>query len=126
MNRIRPTPGEWQILQALWSLGPSTVREVHDAIADGRTVQYTTTLKLMQILAGKGLVRRDESERAHRYEATVAREDLQGDLVEDLLEKVFSGSAAELMQRALSRSRPDRRQLKELRKMIERWEGESK
>lgn len=126
MNRIRPTPGEWEILQALWKLGPATVREVHESIAVGRTVQYTTTLKLMQILLEKGLVRRDERERAHRYEPAVAREELQDDAVGDLLNRVFGGSATELMQRALSRRRPDGTELRDLRELIDQWEGKSK
>ncbi|MBI2688896.1 MAG: BlaI/MecI/CopY family transcriptional regulator [Acidobacteria bacterium] len=123
MNRIRPTPGEWEILQALWKLGPATVREVHESIAAERPVQYTTTLKLMQILAEKGLVARDESARAHQYRPAVEREDLQADAAEDLLERVFGGSAAELMQRALSRRKPKKSELKELRKTIDAWEG---
>lgn len=126
MPRPRPTPGEWEILQALWTLGPATVREVHETLANERPVQYTTTLKLMQILTEKGLVRRDERERAHRYEPTVTREELQSDVVEDLLERVFGGSAAELMQRALSRRRPSRKQVAELRRMIENWEDGSR
>lgn len=126
MPRPRPTPGEWEILQALWTLGPATVREVHETLANERPVQYTTTLKLMQILTEKGLVRRDERERAHRYEPTVAREELQSDVVEDLLERVFGGSAAELMQRALCRRRPSRKQVAELRRMIENWEDGSR
>ena len=126
MNRIRPTPGEWPILQALWKLGPSTVRDVHECIAAERPGHYTTTLKLMQILAEKGLVERDESARAHLYKPAVAREELQADAAEDLLERVFGGSAAELMQRALSRRKPKRAELKELRRMIEDWEAKKK
>jgi predicted transcriptional regulator len=123
MTRIRPTPGEWEILQALWELGPSTVRAVHEKIAAGH---YNTTLKLMQILGEKGLVARDEAARAHVYRAAVAREELQADAVEDVLERVFGGSAAELMQRALSRKKPKKGELKELRKMIEEWEGKKR
>jgi predicted transcriptional regulator len=120
MSRVRPTPGEWEILQALWKLGPSTVRDVHVAIAAGH---YNTTLKLMQILAEKGLVARDEAARAHVYRAAVVREELQADAAEDLLERVFGGSAAELMQRALSRKKPKKSDLKELRRMLEEWEA---
>ena len=126
MSRIRPTPGEWEILQVLWKLGPSTVREVHETITAEKPGHYTTTLKLMQILAEKGLVERDESARAHLYKPTVERGELQADAAEDLLERVFGGSAAELMQRALSRRKPKRSELKELRRMIEEWEGKKK
>lgn len=119
MIRIRPTAGEWEILQALWKLGPATVRAVHEEIGAGH---YNTTLKLMQILAEKGLVTRDEAARAHIYRAGVEREELQADAVEDVLERVFGGSAAELMQRALSRKQPKKDELKELRQMIDEWE----
>lgn len=120
MTRIRPTPGEWEILQALWKLGPATVRAVHEEIGAGH---YNTTLKLMQILAEKGLVARDEEARAHVYKAAVGREALQGDAVEDVLERVFGGSAAELMQRALERRKLKKRELEELRRMIDSYEG---
>lgn len=110
-------------MQALWKLGPSTVRAVHEEIAAGH---YNTTLKLMQILAEKGLVARDEAARAHVYRAAVEREELQADAVEDVLERVFGGSATELMQRALSRRKPKKGELKELRKMIEEWEGKKR
>jgi predicted transcriptional regulator len=126
MSRIRPTPGEWEILQVLWKRGPSTVRDVHETIAAARPGHYTTTLKLMQILTEKGLVERDESARAHLYKPSVAREELQADAAEDLLERVFGGSAAELMQRALSRRKPKRSELKEMRRMIEEWEAKKK
>lgn len=125
MSRIRPSPGEWEILQVLWKYGPATVREVHQHIARERPVQYTTTLKLMQILTEKGLATRDEGERAHRYAASAAREELQSDAAQDLLERVFGGSAAELMQRALSRKKPKKSELKELRQMIDAWEKKS-
>ena len=122
MSRIRPTPGEWEILLALWKLGPSTVREVNESVGAERPVQYTTTLKLMQIMTEKGLVARDESARAHRYKPAIKREELQADAAEDILDRVFGGSAAELMQRALSRRSPKRSELKELRRMIDAWE----
>ncbi len=122
MGKLKPSSGEWDILQALWKLGPATVRAVHEEVSRGRAVQYTTTLKLMQILAEKGLVTRDETARAHVYRAAVEREALQGDAVEDLLERVFGGSAAELMQRALARRRPGRGELAALKKMIAEYE----
>ena len=126
MSQTRPTPGEWEILQVLWKLGPSTVRAVHETIAAARPGHYNTTLKLMQILAEKGLVERDEEARAHVYKAAVAREEMQADAAEELLERVFGGSAAELMQRALSRRKPKKSELKELRRMIEEWEAKKR
>ena len=113
-------------MQVLWKLGPSTVRAVHETIAAARPGHYNTTLKLMQILAEKGLVERDEEARAHVYKAAVAREEMQADAAEELMERVFGGSAAELMQRALSRRKPKKSELKELRRMIEEWEAKKR
>lgn len=119
MSKSRPTPAEWEILNALWQLGPSTVRAVHEAIgASG----YTTTLKLMQVMFDKGLVKRDESARAHLYTPKLKQESMQTDAAADLLDRVFGGSATALMQRALSRRRPNKAELDELRAMIDTFE----
>ena len=93
----RPTAGEWEILEVLWQTGGATVRQVHEALPAKRPSQYTTTLKLMQIMTEKGLVTRDESQRAHQYRAVVAREESQARLVDELLQRVFGGSAARLV-----------------------------
>src|ERR1700727_2187450 len=98
----RPTDAELEILTVLWSRGPATVRDVHEIIAARRPTQYTTVLKQMQVMAEKGLVRRDENQRAHIYEAARPREWTQKQLAGDLLQRAFSGSAARLMQGALS------------------------
>lgn len=100
----------------LWRRGPSTVREVH---AELPNVGYTTALKLMQIMAEKGLVARDESERAHVYTAVLQREQTQGDLVGDLLDRVFGGSAAQMVMRALSDRKASRQEIAEIRKMLD-------
>src|SRR5215212_4802248 len=92
----RPTDGELEILKVLWRRGPSTVREVFDALSGTRGTGYTTVLKLMQIMAEKGLVTRDETERAHRYEAAHEEGETQRQLVGDLLRKAFDGSARSL------------------------------
>ena len=118
----RPTEGEMEILRVLWERGPSTVREVHEAIEPGRRTGYTTVLKLLQIMTDKGLVRRDESERAHIYEPRVPREDTQSQLVGDLLEKVFSGSASALVLRALSSKRTSSDELARIRKILDDME----
>lgn len=125
MERIRPTLSEWEILNTLWDAGPLTVREVHERLAETRAVQYTTTLKLMQIMTDKGLVRRDETERAHRYEAAVDRKAMQQGAAEEILDRVFGGSAAVLMQRALSRRQVRKWELEEMRRIIDAWEEES-
>jgi len=89
----KPTEGELAILQVLWRLGPSTVRQVNDELNRDKTTGYTTTLKLLQIMSEKGLVQRDESERTHVYRARVSQEKTQRNLVSDLLQRAFGGSA---------------------------------
>src|SRR3954468_22049359 len=118
----RPTDAELEILTVLWSRGPSTVRDVHDTISRRRTAQYTTVLKLLQIMAEKGLVRRDEKQRAHVYEAGRPREWTQKQLAGDLLKRAFSGSATSLMLGALSSRKVSREELAELRKFLEEYE----
>ncbi len=115
----RPTDAELEILTVLWSLGPSTVREVHEAISRRRTAQYSTILKFMQIMAEKGLVRRDETQRAHVYQAARPREWTQRQLAGDLLERAFSGSAKSLMIGALSAKKASKEELAELRKLLD-------
>src|SRR5215469_18668995 len=92
----RPTDAELEILTVLWSRGATTVREVHETIAARKPTQYTTVLKTMQIMAEKGLVRRDEGQRAHIYEAAKPREWTQQQLAGDLLQRAFNGSARSL------------------------------
>ncbi|MBM3787733.1 MAG: BlaI/MecI/CopY family transcriptional regulator [Acidobacteria bacterium] len=122
MSRSKPTASEWAILNALWERGPATVRGVHDVIAAASGTTYNTTLKLMQIMAVKGLVKRDASERAHVYKPAFAREALQSDAAVDLLDRVFAGSAAELMQRALARRKPNAGELAKLRELLQTYE----
>jgi predicted transcriptional regulator len=115
----RPTEAELEILRALWERGPSTVRQVHEAIAAARDTGYTTTLKLMQIMADKGLVTRDESSRTHIYTPRVSQESTQQQLVTDLVTRAFGGSAAELVLRALSSHTASDEELAEIRKLID-------
>jgi predicted transcriptional regulator len=98
----RPTDTELAILRVLWSRGPSTVRQVHDALAGDRDTGYTTTLKLMQIMAEKGLVTRNESARTHVYTARLSQDQTQRQLVRDLMERAFGGSASALVMQALN------------------------
>ena len=118
----RPTDAELEILTVLWSRGPSTVRDVHEAIAVRKPAQYTTVLKLMQIMAEKGLVKRDETQRAHIYEASRPMEWTQKQLAGDLLTRAFGGSARELMLGALSAKKASKGELAELRKLLEEYE----
>ena len=105
----RPTDAELEILTVLWSIGPATVRAVHEVINRRRPSQYWTVLKFMQIMAEKGLVRRDEKERAHIYEAARPREWTQKQLAGDLLDRAFSGSAKALLIGALGAKGHQRR-----------------
>jgi BlaI family penicillinase repressor len=121
-SRPRPTEAELEILTVLWSRGPSTVRDVHAIIATRKPAQYTTVLKTLQIMAEKGLVRRDEKQRAHVYEPACPREWTQRQLAGDLLQRAFNGSAARLMQGALSARKASKAELAELRKLLDDYE----
>ena len=122
----RPTDAELDILTVLWGRGPSTVREVHEEIAQRKPMQYTTVLKMLQIMAEKGLVRRDEKERAHVYQASQPREWTQRQLAGDLLQRAFAGSAKSLLMGALSARKTSKAELAELRKMLEEYERGAK
>jgi BlaI family penicillinase repressor len=121
-NLPRPTDAELEILTVLWSRGPATVREVHDTIATRKPTQYTTVLKMMQIMAEKGLVRRNQKQRAHIYEAARPREWTQRQLAGDLLQRAFNGSAHSLMLGALSARRASKAELSELHKLLDEYE----
>ena len=118
-NLPRPTDAELAILRVLWDRGPATVRQVYQALAGTRETGYTTTLKLMQIMADKGLVTRDESARTHVYSVRVPQEQTQRQLLNDLVERAFGGSAAELVLRALSTHKTSDAELDEIRKLID-------
>ncbi len=117
----RPTDAELEILTVLWSIGPATVREVHDVISRRRPAQYSTVLKFMQIMADKGLVRRDERQRAHIYQAARPREWTQRQLAGDLLERAFSGSARALLMGALAARKATKQELAEIRKLLDEY-----
>lgn len=115
--QVRPTQAEIEILAVLWKRGPSTVRQVHEALASRKT-GYTTILKLMQIMARKQLVTRDQSQRSHVYRAEVGREDIQTSLVGDLIDRAFAGSASQLVMRALTTKPTSVEELDALRTML--------
>jgi predicted transcriptional regulator len=122
----RPTDAELAILRVLWSRGPSTVRQVLDELAGERSTGYTTVLKLLQIMTDKDLVARDETDRTHVYEARYSEADTQRQLVDDLLDRAFGGSARQLVMSALSSRKTSRRDLAEIRRLIEEREGGSR
>jgi predicted transcriptional regulator len=115
----RPTDSELAILRILWERGPSTVRQVHEAQAGTRATGYTTTLKLMQIMADKGLVKRDESARTHVYAALAGQQQTQRQLLKHLVDRAFGGSAAALVLQALNADGASPAELKEIRKLID-------
>src|ERR1700677_117665 len=118
----RPTDAELEILTVLWSRGPSTVRQVHESISRRKPTQYSTVLKFMQIMAEKGLVRRNEKQRAHIYEAAQPREWTQQRLAGDLLQRAFGGSAKNLLMGALSARKASKQELDELRTLLDEYE----
>ena len=123
---MRPTAAELEILGVLWEQGPSTVRQVHEVLDGRKPTGYTTVLKLLQIMSEKGLVAREESARAHVYRAAAAREETQGQLVGDLVDRAFGGSAAELVMRALSTRPASQEELDEIRRMLDSYRGGAK
>jgi BlaI family transcriptional regulator, penicillinase repressor len=119
----RPTDAELAILRILWRRGPSTVRQVHEDLERRSLTGYTTVLKLLQIMTEKGLVERDESQRAHVYVARLPEEQTLGQLVGDLLDRAFEGSSSRLVMRALESRPATREELAEIRRMLDLMEG---
>jgi len=119
----KPTASELEILRVLWARGPSTVREVYEALREQKSLGYTTVLKLLQIMTAKGTVRRNEQQRAHVYEACQPAEETKRQLVGDVLKRVFEGSASELMIHALEGRRTSKKELDELRRLLDEYEG---
>ena len=122
----RPTDAELSILSVLWRRGPSTVRDVHEEVTRESGTGYTTILKLLQIMTEKGLVVRDERERAHVYEAAYSEQKTQRQLLTDLVERAFDGSAAKLVMQALTGRKTSAAELVEIRRMLDKMEGDAK
>ena len=120
----RPTDAELEILRALWQRGPSTVREVHEMLAASKEVRYTTTLKQLQVMTDKGLVKRDESQRSHVYRPVPSEAETQSQLLDHLLTSAFGGSAQQLFIRALSSKRASSAELAELRELLDEEQGD--
>lgn len=115
----QPTNGELAILRVLWDRGPSTVRDVYQALDRGDDIGYTTVLKTLQIMGEKGQVTRDEQGRGHVYRASASRESTQRHLVSDLIDRAFGGSAASLVMQALATKPSSAEELERIRVMIE-------
>jgi BlaI family penicillinase repressor len=119
-GRLQPTKAEFRILEILWRNGPSTVRQVHEGLRE--ETGYTSVLKLMQIMIAKGLVSRDEKVRTHVYEAALPEVEAKRGALQEIIEKVFGGSAKELIMQALSARKSSREELTDIRRMIEEME----
>ncbi len=115
----KPTEAELAILRVLWNRGPSTVREVMEALAEERDMGYTSVLKFLQIMLEKDLVKRDEAGRTHIYSAAQTAEKTRRRLVGDLVERAFSGSVSQLVMHALGTARPDADELRAIRRMLD-------
>jgi predicted transcriptional regulator len=122
----KPTTSELEILRVLWERGPSTVREVHAELREKKDLGYTTVLKLLQIMTAKGSVRRNEDQRAHVYEACQPATETKRQLVGDVLQRVFQGSASELMIHALEGRPTSKKELEELRRLLDEYEGRTR
>lgn len=122
----RPTDSELGILRVLWQRGPSTVREVHDELNRTGETGYTTVLKLLQIMIEKGLVVRDEAQRAHVYATRQTEQRTQRQLLGDLVDRAFGGSPARLVMQALSETKASPEELSEIRELIRKMEDEAR
>lgn len=114
----RPTDAELTILRVLWAKGPSTVRQVHDVLTSGRELAYTTVLKLLQIMTGKGLTTRESLGLQHLYTARRTEQDTQRQLVKDLLDRAFDGSTSQLVRQALASTAASPDELREIRRLL--------
>ncbi len=119
----KPTPSELEILRVLWERGPSTVREVHEALSAKKPIGYTSVLKFMQIMTTKGTVRRDEERRAHVYEAVQPAEKTKRQLAADVLQRVFGGSASQLMMHTLAGRKTSPEEIEAIRRLLNEYEG---
>src|SRR3954465_7696005 len=120
----KPTASELEILHVLWSKGPSTVREVLESLNEKKATGYTGVLKLLQIMTTKGTVRRDETQRAHVYEACRPAEQTKRQLATDMLQRVFEGSASQLMMHALAGYRASAAEIDELHRILDAYKGD--
>lgn len=125
MTKFKPTDSELEILHILWEKGPSSVRDINDILNSRREVGYTTTLKLMQIMNEKGLVRRDTAAKTHIYIAVVREKETKNSLISDFVNVAFKGSSMNLVMQALGNSHSSQQELNELKDLISKLENRS-
>jgi len=120
---LKPTESELEILQVIWKKGQCTVRDVHEELARNKDAGYTTTLKLMQIMADKGLVARDTNAKTHLYTAVISREQAQNSALDKIRDTVFKGSTADLVIQALGQHRASSDEIDAIRKFLRNFEN---
>ena len=123
-QKIKPTDAELEILQVLWTYGPSTVRFVNEKLKSGRDVGYTTTLKVMQIMTEKGMLKRDKQSRTHVYEANVEEKETKNQLIDKFITTLFDGSTSGMVLQALGNKKCTTQELDEIRKLIDSIEND--
>jgi BlaI family penicillinase repressor len=126
IKNSKPTAAELEILQILWQKGPATVREVHEQLNDKKQVGYTTTLKIMQNLTEKAMVKRKPDGKRHIYQAALKQNDTQNQLLDKFLHTAFSGSASRLVMQTLGNYKPSQDELSKIRSLLDQLEGEEK
>lgn len=125
-KQTKPTESELEILGILWEKGPSTVREVHEILERSKEAGYTTTLKLMQIMHEKSLLKRDTSSKTHIYEAAISQESTQQQLLNKMIDTVFNGSASQLVLQALGNHRSSKEELDKIKQYLNDIEDQQK
>lgn len=123
-QKITPTAAELEILNVLWEAQPLTVKDVHDKLTETKEVGYTTTLKIMQNMLGKGLLSREPNGKSHLYSTTFKQEETRGKLLDRFLESTFSGSASSLVMQLLGNKRTSKKELDEIKRIINQMENE--
>jgi BlaI family transcriptional regulator, penicillinase repressor len=119
IKQLKPTESELEILRVLWERGEATVRDVHEELSKTKDAGYTTTLKLMQIMHEKGMVKRDESNKTHKYVPLISREKTQKQFVGKMIDTLFQGSSSQLVMQALGNHKASKEELDEIQKLID-------
>ncbi|TDO22341.1 BlaI/MecI/CopY family transcriptional regulator [Pedobacter duraquae] len=122
MKNIEPTKAELEILQVLWNFGPSTVRLVNDKLNEQREVNYTSTLKLMQIMTEKGILKRDESQMKHIYHVAEKESTTKDFLLEKFIDTMYNGSASKLMMQLMGNSKTSKEELQAIKDLLNKTE----
>lgn len=123
--KVKPTDSELEILTILWQLKKGSVRQIHEKLSETKDTGYTTTLKLLQIMNTKGLVKRDEQNRSHIYTAAITEKDTQRSLLKGFVSAAFGGSAKNLVMQALGQGKPSTEEINEIRAFLDQLEEEN-